>query len=67
MFIPPLLPPSLPSAPPLSSCLIGGNISTNAGGIRLLRYGSLRGNVLGLEAVSCYHGYTGSGCGQCPY
>ncbi|KAH9326716.1 hypothetical protein KI387_006894, partial [Taxus chinensis] len=33
------------------SCQIGGNISTNAGGIRLLRYGSLRGNVLGLEVV----------------
>ncbi|XP_072035938.1 D-2-hydroxyglutarate dehydrogenase, mitochondrial-like isoform X1 [Amphiura filiformis] len=33
------------------SCQIGGNISTNAGGLRLLRYGSLRGNVLGIEAV----------------
>jgi len=33
------------------SCQIGGNISTNAGGLRLLRYGSLRGTVLGLEAV----------------
>ncbi|KAK9703215.1 D-lactate ferricytochrome c oxidoreductase [Basidiobolus ranarum] len=33
------------------SCQIGGNISTNAGGIRLLRYGSLHGNVLGLEVV----------------
>lgn len=33
------------------TCQIGGNISTNAGGIRLLRYGSLRGTVLGLEAV----------------
>lgn len=33
------------------SCQIGGNISTNAGGIRLFRYGSLRGNVLGLEVV----------------
>lgn len=29
------------------SCQIGGNISTNAGGLRLLRYGSLRGTVLG--------------------
>lgn len=29
------------------SCQIGGNVSTNAGGIRLLRYGSLHGNVLG--------------------
>uniref|UniRef100_H2ZNH5 D-2-hydroxyglutarate dehydrogenase, mitochondrial n=1 Tax=Ciona savignyi TaxID=51511 RepID=H2ZNH5_CIOSA len=33
------------------SCHIGGNISTNAGGLRLLRYGSLRGSVLGVEAV----------------
>jgi D-2-hydroxyglutarate dehydrogenase len=33
------------------SCHIGGNISTNAGGLRLLRYGSLKGNVLGLEVV----------------
>uniref|UniRef100_K1QDC6 D-2-hydroxyglutarate dehydrogenase, mitochondrial n=1 Tax=Magallana gigas TaxID=29159 RepID=K1QDC6_MAGGI len=33
------------------SCHIGGNVATNAGGVRLLRYGSLHGNVLGLEAV----------------
>lgn len=33
------------------SCLIGGNVSTNAGGLRLLRYGNLHGCVLGLEAV----------------
>ncbi|KAI0190235.1 hypothetical protein EV127DRAFT_94731 [Xylaria flabelliformis] len=33
------------------SCQIGGNVSTNAGGLRLLRYGSLHGNVLGLQAV----------------
>ncbi|XP_050448521.1 D-2-hydroxyglutarate dehydrogenase, mitochondrial [Cataglyphis hispanica] len=33
------------------SCLIGGCVSTNAGGVRLLRYGNLHGNVLGLEAV----------------
>ena len=33
------------------SCQIGGNIATNAGGLRLLRYGSLHGNVLGLEVV----------------
>ncbi|CAI5489134.1 unnamed protein product [Closterium sp. Naga37s-1] len=33
------------------SCQIGGNVSTNAGGIRLLRYGSLHGSVLGLEVV----------------
>ena len=36
------------------SCHIGGNVSTNAGGIRLLRYGSLQGNILGLEAVSIF-------------
>ncbi|XP_050307084.1 D-2-hydroxyglutarate dehydrogenase, mitochondrial [Anthonomus grandis grandis] len=33
------------------SCHIGGNVSTNAGGLRLLRYGNLHGNVLGIEAV----------------
>lgn len=33
------------------SCQIGGNVATNAGGLRLLRYGSLRGSVLGLEVV----------------
>ncbi|KAK0621171.1 hypothetical protein B0T17DRAFT_508544 [Bombardia bombarda] len=33
------------------SCQIGGNLSTNAGGLRLLRYGSLHGTVLGIEAV----------------
>ncbi|OMJ22917.1 D-2-hydroxyglutarate dehydrogenase, mitochondrial [Smittium culicis] len=33
------------------SCHIGGNISTNAGGIRFVRYGSLHGSVLGLEIV----------------
>jgi FAD/FMN-containing dehydrogenase len=34
------------------SCHIGGNVATNAGGLRFLRYGSLRGTVLGLEVVS---------------
>lgn len=34
------------------SCHIGGNVATNAGGLRLLRYGSLHGTVLGLEVVS---------------
>ena len=29
----------------------GGNLATNAGGLRLLRYGSLHGTVLGVEAV----------------
>ena len=34
------------------SCQIGGNVATNAGGIRLLRYGSLRGTVLGVKLFS---------------
>ncbi len=34
------------------SCHIGGNISTNAGGLRLVRYGSLHSTVLGLQVVS---------------
>ncbi|HYB08935.1 MAG TPA: FAD-binding oxidoreductase [Alphaproteobacteria bacterium] len=33
------------------SCTIGGNISTNAGGVAVLRYGNARELVLGLEAV----------------
>ncbi|HEX8930191.1 MAG TPA: FAD-binding oxidoreductase [Actinomycetota bacterium] len=33
------------------SCTIGGNISTNAGGNRVLRYGMMRDMVLGLEVV----------------
>jgi FAD/FMN-containing dehydrogenase len=33
------------------SCHIGGNLSTNAGGIRVIRYGMTREQVLGLEAV----------------
>ena len=33
------------------SCHVGGNVATNAGGLRFLRYGSLHGNVLGIEAV----------------
>ena len=32
-------------------CQIGGNVSTNAGGLRLLRFGSLHGSVVGLEVV----------------
>ncbi|KAF9512603.1 hypothetical protein BS47DRAFT_1372766 [Hydnum rufescens UP504] len=35
----------------LVSCQIGGNVATNAGGLRLVRYGSLHGTVLGLEVV----------------
>ncbi len=33
------------------SCQIGGNLSTNAGGINVVRYGTARAQVLGLEAV----------------
>lgn len=33
------------------SCQIGGNLSTNAGGIQVLRYGNARELVLGLEVV----------------
>ncbi len=33
------------------SCAIGGNVSTNAGGNRVLRYGMTRDLVLGMEAV----------------
>jgi len=33
------------------SCQIGGVIATNAGGIRVLRHGQTRDNVLGLEVV----------------
>jgi len=33
------------------SCQIGGNLSTNAGGVHVLRYGNARDLVLGLEVV----------------
>jgi FAD/FMN-containing dehydrogenase len=33
------------------SCQIGGNLSTNAGGVNVLRYGSARDQALGLEVV----------------
>ena len=33
------------------SCTIGGNVATNAGGNRTIRYGMTRDSVLGLEAV----------------
>ena len=33
------------------SCLIGGNLSTNAGGTRVIKYGMMRALTLGLEVV----------------
>jgi FAD/FMN-containing dehydrogenase len=43
-----LLPLSLAAE---GSCTIGGNVSTNAGGVNVLRYGMTRDLVLGLEVV----------------
>jgi FAD/FMN-containing dehydrogenase len=34
------------------TCQIGGNVSTNAGGVYYYRYGGLHANVLGLEVVT---------------
>ena len=33
------------------NCQIGGNIASHAGGINVIKYGTLRSNILGLEAV----------------
>jgi len=33
------------------SCQVGGNVATNAGGLRVVRYGVMRNNVLGLRAL----------------
>jgi len=33
------------------SCQIGGNISTNAGGVNVLKYGMIREQIMGLEVV----------------
>ncbi|MEM6663410.1 MAG: FAD-binding oxidoreductase [Pseudomonadota bacterium] len=43
-----LFPLSLASE---GSCRIGGNLSTNAGGVQVLRYGNARDLCLGIEAV----------------
>ncbi|MDR0635109.1 MAG: FAD-binding oxidoreductase [Azoarcus sp.] len=45
------------------SCEIGGNLSTNAGGVQVLRYGNMRDLTLGLEVVlpdgRIWHGLRG--------
>ncbi len=55
-----LFPLSLPSE---GSCTIGGNLSTNAGGVAVLRYGNARELCLGLEVVTAdgetWHGLRG--------
>ena len=33
------------------SCQIGGNIATNAGGLNVIKFGSIRNNILGIEAI----------------
>ena len=47
------------------SCTIGGNLSTNAGGTQVLRYGNARDLCLGLEVVTAagdiWHGLSGLG------
>ncbi|MEO1325750.1 MAG: FAD-binding oxidoreductase [Pseudomonadota bacterium] len=43
-----LLPLSLSAE---GSCQIGGNVSTGAGGLNVVRYGTVRDQVLGLEVV----------------
>lgn len=40
-----------PIMPGEDSASIGGNVATNAGGMRAVKYGVTRNNVLGLEAV----------------
>lgn len=39
--------------PSRGSCTVGGIVSTNAGGVRVIRYGMTRENCLGLDAVLC--------------
>eukprot|EP01031_Cornospumella_fuschlensis_P025484 gene25484-30767_t len=33
------------------SCMIGGNLATNAGGLRVIKFGSLHNAILGMEVV----------------
>jgi glycolate oxidase len=41
-----------PDPASLNSCTIGGNVATNAGGPRAIKYGVTRDYVLGIEAVT---------------
>ena len=41
----------LPADPGEKSATIGGNISTNAGGMRAVKYGVTRDYIMGLEVV----------------
>ena len=34
------------------SCMIGGNIATNAGGINALKYGTMKDNIIGIEMIT---------------
>ena len=34
------------------SCMIGGNIATNAGGINALKYGTMKDNLIGIEMIT---------------
>lgn len=38
--------------PSRGSCTLGGMVSTNAGGVRVIRYGMTRENILGLKVVT---------------
>lgn len=33
------------------SCMIGGNVATNAGGIKFIKYGSMHANTKGIQVV----------------
>ena len=43
--------PTASTSRPRDSATIGGTVATNAGGLRVLRYGDTRAQVLGVEAV----------------